>query len=514
LALRRDYLPLPYGGGRALVAGAGAVYYDVAGSNPADDRAVRWLKIQPVDQSRYARLATIRLGQPAGGEEEGEPIFDGKERDCLWHRLLLDGCIPPQTAVYVWSRAHDDPVLLPSLPFSREPELYLRGAGAEIPYYDPYAEKTAGGDPLPAGAGTWELLLQRARGRYLQLRLELSGNGRTTPQLRALRLYYPRFSYPARYLPAVYHDEEQPGPFLERLLANMEGFFTEVEGKMDRVAALFDPRTAPPEALDWLAGWMGLMLDPIWGQLQRKRAMTGAVPSASPGVSRLADRRRLFIRFARILYERRGTPDGIRFALQLLLEPCLEQLLDGLQRAAVERSHPLRELLAGYGLRPPTPTTSAADYEQLLYDYLLRRPSRVRLVESFLIRQGRGGVAGLPGSAGTGESGPSAFAAHAHRFTVVIPADLAAEEEAMVGRIVSLEKPAHTHFTLRRYHLGFRLDEARLGLDTTLDQSSRFVPMLIGRDRLAEGYLPASHPFTVAGRFIAGRDRLGRAPSL
>ena len=79
------------------------------------------------------------------------------------------------------------PICWKAFPFSREPSLYLRGAGTEIPYYQPFASDKN----WPEGSGTWELLLQSAHGRYLQIRLELQGNSHVTPQLLALRAYYP-----------------------------------------------------------------------------------------------------------------------------------------------------------------------------------------------------------------------------------------------------------------------------------------------------------------------------------
>ena len=69
---------------------------------------------------------------------------------------------------------------------------------------------------------TWELLFQQAKGRFLQIKLQISGNGRSTPRLHAMRLYYPRFSYPDNYLPALYRDDDQSASFLERFLANIE----------------------------------------------------------------------------------------------------------------------------------------------------------------------------------------------------------------------------------------------------------------------------------------------------
>lgn len=504
VTVSRDYLPLHAAGGRALVAGTDGVFYDVAGNTPRNDDVVRWVEVQPVARPYYVRSATVLLGQP--DEEmspEAAPVFDGKERGCVWHRFFLDGCLPAGSEVRVWTRAHDERDLLQSLPFHDEPALYLRGDGTELPFYDPYPEK----EPLPPGAGTWELLFQEARGRYLQIKLELLGNGRVTPQLRALRVYYPRFSYPRRFLPAAYVDESRPGPFLERLLANMEGFYTEIEGRMRDVTQLFDARTTPPEALDWLAGWVGLLLDPLWARLQEERE------EHVPGRSRVADRRRLFIRFARKLYERRGTPDGIRFALEMLLEPCLETMLARLKAAALGRDEFVLLELARHGLPPPTPTSSEADLEDLLYEWVLRRPSQVRLVESFLVRRGRGRVSGDPTATGTTIAAEN-FDAAAHRFTVLTPMRLSPEEEAMIQRVVELEKPAHTSFTVRRYWQGFRVGEARLGLDTTLDQTNRFVAMLLGRDYLAAGYVDAAHPMNATNRAVPGRDRLGNLPPL
>ncbi len=505
LEIEEDYFPMHYFGGRGLVAGQDSLYYDVEGGGGGNDTAVRWLKLQAITEPRYKREANLLVGSQ---KEIQDPVFDGKQRDCVWHRLFLDACIPAETAVTVYSRAHNDPALLDNVPFNREPDLYLRGRGAEIPFYTPFAER----ETLAKGMGTWELLFQQAQGRYLQIKLELRGNGRVTPQLRALRAYYPRFSYPRQYLPAVYLQDDQSAEFLERMLANMEGFYSDLEGQIAAVSTLFDPRSAPPDALDWLSGWLGLMLDPLWGRLQARRQKNALLGEQKEETSlkRVPDRRRLFIRFARKLYERRGTPDGIRFALHLLLEPCLEQLLDALKAAALNPSHPLRARLTRYGLPLPSPVMGVMDLEDLLVAYVLKRPSKIRLVESFLIRRGRARVSGYAG----GETAVDSYQAAAHQFSVLIPEHLPPEEEAMATRIINLEKPAHTQFTIRHYWYGFRVGEARLGLDTTLDQTKRFVPMLLGQHDLAQGYLSATHPMNVRDRPITDRDRLGNLPPL
>lgn len=487
LEMRREFLPLHHHGGRGLATfreeGAVTVLYDLSAPGNGDD-SVRWARLVSLDEeSRYERTATLL-----------SPVFDGKVRDCVWDGLFLDACIAPETAVRVASRVHNDRDLVETVPFQAEPGLYRRELGAELPFFDPYADR----DPRSDYAGTYELLLQRAEGRYLQLRLQLLGNGTASPEIRALRVYYPRFSYVERYLPAVYRDDAESAAFLERFLSNFRGFYNHIEARIGEVGSLFDPRAAPPEALDWLAGWLGLTLDPLWGELHRQDG----------GASR-ADRRRLLIRFAPQLFERRGTPEGIRFALHLLLEPCLEEFIARLQAAAVAEDPPLRTALARYGLAYPTPYDGPEEIENLFYRYLLapERPSQIRLVERYETRGGRGGTAGDPTAAERPDEG-------AHRFSVLVPDGLDPEREAMVRRIVGLEKPAHTDFDLRTYAEGFRVGTARLGLDTLLADSGAFRPIVLGQHVLSDGYLVPAPPMDEPERLILNRDQLGGLPPL
>ena len=439
------YLPMRRWQGKALVCAGGQVYYDFAD---------RWVSLQPFMDCQYDSravlvtppdfagwIAATGLESPPAAPDKvtGAPL-DSALAGCVWHRLLLDAQIPPGTAVQVRARAADDARLLSQQSWLVQPTLYLRSNGCELPYQDPWKDL----ETVPQRTGTWELLFQGVQGRYLQLELTLTGSGRATPALRNLRAWYPRFSYSENYLPAIYREDPVPASFIERWLANFEGFFTYIEDHIEHVDALFDPRTAPADTLQWLACWFGMVLDPLWDE----------------------QRRRFFIRYADHIFRRRGTLAGLQIALRLYLEP---------------------------------------NVDASLFDPACWEGGVVRIVERFRTRKLSGAALGDA----TAESGSTDPADDAHRFTVLLPHDLDDEQLAMAGRIVDLEKPAHTEFELKRFWDLFRVEEARLGLDTRLGESSRFLPLILGESYLAGSYLPAAYPFDVEDRIIVERDRIG-----
>jgi phage tail-like protein len=314
-----DYLPMRLFGGRALVASESFVHYDF------EDQ---WVPLLSQPRPRYSLEATIFTpvadedAELAENEKKPRNAFDSREPDCIWHRLMLDGCIPPEAEITVWSRAANDQRELLLAEWQPEPQPYLRGNGSELPF-------APGTSTEIKGLGTWELLFQNARGRFLQLQIRLAGNGRTTPRLRALRAYYPRFSYLNNYLPAVYREDSESASFLDRFLANVEGMFTGIEDRIAAVQMLFDTRAAPAEALDWLAAWFGVALDPGWDD-QRKR---------------------LFIKHAIEFFNCRGTMRGLEMALRVALDPCVDDSLFAETKASLDKSRSKMRIVEKYRTR-------------------------------------------------------------------------------------------------------------------------------------------------------------------
>ena len=285
VTLNADYIPLRRFGGRALVAYESTIFYDLDES---------WQAL-----ARHPR----RRRQSTGRFNSG--VFDSGAPGTAWHRCLLDGCIPPGTTVSIGIRAADDRDALVAMPFDVLPTPYQRGDGAEVPFWSPYPDA----DPARA-TGTWETLVQAARGRFMELQITLSGDGTITPRLRALRVYAPRFSYLNRYLPAAYREDKVSAAFLDRFLANVEGLFTTKENRVAAAHGLWDTRVAPAQALDWLAGWLGAELEPDWDPA----------------------RKRLFIAHAELLFRWRGTPAGLKALIDIATDPCPDEtLFDGLK---------------------------------------------------------------------------------------------------------------------------------------------------------------------------------------
>jgi phage tail-like protein len=285
--LVRRYYPMRQFGGQGIVSDVAYAYYDCDAS---------WIPLVEQGRPRFSSEAWLRNpswdnNQTEHSERNREAAFDGREPGCVWHRFMLDARIPNGCSVQVWSRAAEEPWALESTEWTAEPDPLRRRDGPDRPFLrqpDPY--------------GTWELLFQRARGRWLQLRLRLAGDGRSSPHLHSLRVFYPRFSYLEHYLPKLYREDDISASFLDRFLANPEGISTALEDKIAAAAILLDQRAAPAEALEWLASFYDVSLDQAWSEARRRTFLAGAME---------------FFRW-------RGTAHGLRMALRLGLDPAAD----------------------------------------------------------------------------------------------------------------------------------------------------------------------------------------------
>lgn len=258
--------------------------------------------VRPISRASYARRGGVMLG----------PLDAGTPRS-VWHRLYLEASIPPRCGVRVWAHAADDGAVpaAPGTPGSPDwhphvfglalPEVPNAARGAWLPMRSevPFDGGTLPCPPERDRAGLFTALLQRPdrrvraiAGRYVWLYVELLGDSLTTPELAALRVHGPRFSYRDRYLPPLYRettfapDADAAGPatppdFLDRFLALFESDLTQIE---DRVAAswlLTDPTSTPESALPWLANWIGVEFEEVADPARQRQVLAAAPYTAA-----------------------------------------------------------------------------------------------------------------------------------------------------------------------------------------------------------------------------------------
>ncbi len=92
-------------------------------------------------------------------------------------------------------------------------------------------------------------------------------------------------------LPGVLQDDA----FTQRFLGAFDDAYAPIITTLDSLACYFDPHLAPPDFVDFLAGWVGIALDDSWSVEQRRAIVAGAA----------------------LVHRRRGTRRGIEEALGL-----------------------------------------------------------------------------------------------------------------------------------------------------------------------------------------------------
>lgn len=92
-------------------------------------------------------------------------------------------------------------------------------------------------------------------------------------------------------LPAAFQEDE----FCQRMMLAFDEMLAPVFNTLDCFDAYLDPALAPPDFVDWLAGWVGVDIDETWTPERRRRLIEEAV----------------------VLYRIRGTAAGLAAHVQL-----------------------------------------------------------------------------------------------------------------------------------------------------------------------------------------------------
>jgi len=408
---------------------------------------------------RSGRVTTFRL--------------DSGAFQTVWGRLFIDACIPEGSDVRVRPIVLDEvddeqemprvpphnvksaTILRPDLsppmpPLDRVPAegkvtqpLHRRESGRELPWTQPAADDNF---------VTYEAPIDAPPGRYLWITLELRGNTRVSPKIKCVRAEHPSHDY-LRRLPKTFSRDANAASFLQRYLAMFEGFLGETEARSVDRDLLLDPRSAPDEVLPWLASFVGLVLDERWA--------SAPAPRGHPAV----DARRKFIAEAVTLFRKRGTLPGLsRFI----------EIYTGIPVVIIEHFR-----LRGLGAAVLGDTGTASSSSVVGYGFRV------------------GGAVAADTPMPIGESVHDAFRTHAHRFTVIIPAALTAEQLDVVNNIIRVHRPAHTVFDVCTGGAGMRVGRALLlEISSVIGPTGGFSRLQLGGSALGRG--------TIVGRPDSG----------
>ncbi|MGH6950251.1 MAG: phage tail protein, partial [Vitreimonas sp.] len=331
--------------------------------------------------------------------------------------------------------------------------LHRRETGRELPWVRPAEDDRF---------ETYEAPALCSPGRYLWVCLELSGDTRSTPRIRSLRVEYPSHDY-LRRIPQTFSRDEQAPSFLRRYLAIFEGALGELEAEADTRRALLDPRSAPAEILPWLAGFLGLTFDERMAHAPR------------PGGS-TEDVRRKLIAEATWLFRFRGTLAGLRRFLEIYLgsAPILIEKF---------RVRGLGGALLGEG-------------DGLNSNSVLGAGFRI------------GGAIGQTEGQTLASKVEDAFETHAHRFAVIFRTALTSEQSEVVARILDLHRPAHTLVEVCALETGMRVGRGlHVALTSIIGRSGGFDQWQLGNSLLGRGaILGIRGPGTTIGGTRLGQD--------
>ncbi len=344
---------------------------------------------------------------PVSGTYIAGPL-DSKTYKCVWHRVVLNGNLQPGAAVRIdtftseSSKTTDE---IASLPESR------------------WATGLIDAD---CNCCEWDCLVLSAPGRYMWLRLTLTGDGAESPEINQIRVYYPRSSS-LKYLPPVYSADAVGADFLDRFLSIFDTMSGSIADRVTYIARFFDPRSAPAnpqnvggtDFLSYLGSWIGMTLQYDW-PVQRRREL---------------------VRQAHRLYALQGTAAGVKLAVELYT---------GVKPTILELFRMRRWLIVDQSTLGNCSTVFGSDVMHRLQIGANSNIGNFRLID-------------------WGNPNLDMFNEYANQFLVVVPRWQGATDADLqnLKQIVQMAQPAHTQATIQWAEPRFRIGiQSFVGVDT------------------------------------------------
>jgi len=428
-------------------------------------------------------------------------FMDSGAVDTVWHRLYLEAAIPRGCGVRVWLAASNKRSTHSEIDSEawfehRFGERYQQGGRSDLPVGVwesqpselPYHPGLMPCEREVNRCGLFSALIQRAgrkvralSGRYLHVKVELSGPGNATPELFALRAYGNRFSYIEHYLPKLYWettfkpeaDDEgvaTQADFLERFIGNLEGVMTSLEDRIAYSDLVTRPETVPTEALAWLADWVGFQFEAGWSESQR----------------------RIFLSRALELYQWHGTVRGLSLALDIATNGGVSGGANGNQLVVLE-DYRLRRTFAtilGANLDDDDDPLTLGGIEtgnSFVGDTLFvgdKDQEDQALQREFLALF----AADLPVVADEQIAIDAFFERLAYRVTILVHQSVAPQDLGMIERIAEREVPVHVLWRVLPTTTPLLVGISSLvGVDTCLTRKPSSHPARVNRSAVGRG---------------------------
>lgn len=378
---------------------ASSLIFDISGNPIFADGAQRVCQLSPAG------------AYPTSGHFYSDAL-DSRTYRCLWHRVILDGCVPPGTSVRVDTFTAESAKTIDEIVNLAE----SRWSTAQL---DTDTESCY-----------WDCLTQSPPGRYLWLRLTFAGDGTATPCLEKVKVYYPRASS-LQYLPAVYREDPVSADFTARFLSIFDTLRGITSNQITDIARYFDPKATPAnrrnvggvDFLSWLASWLGLSLQNNW-PVQKRREL---------------------VRQAHRLFDLRGTSEGLKLQIELYagVKPRILELFR-LRRWLVVDSARLGDQSAVIG-------------KDVMKRLQIGENSKIGSFQ--LIDYGNPSL--------------DFFNSYAYQFIVIVPRWPGATDSDRMAleQIIDMAKPAHTIAQLQWEEPRFRIGlQSFVGIDTVLSK--------------------------------------------
>lgn len=281
LLIRERYPMLSQAEPRFLASADGVLRYQAKVDADSEEESLgfdrRPRELHVLQRPRYYTIRSARDDDPISIAE-----LDSGLPNQVWHRVYLEGRIPPGTRLRLFVKISNTPNPGDDVRWIEQPNWVWCPFRSDQPFGKGLVETETN------ESGFFETLLQRDGGpvrrligRYLKLGLVFESDGRFTPSVHALKIYYSRFSYQEAYLPEHFRQEQAVDPALdelpangadirERLLAAFEATWTPLEAQIASAELLLHPQFTLPSILGNLAQCLGQTVPAHW-PLERKR---------------------------------------------------------------------------------------------------------------------------------------------------------------------------------------------------------------------------------------------------